>query len=134
MSGLFHVAYMDGTQSEEKTQGRFYGRRRRAYNKCVEEAKRMTGPEGDYDASKYEEVLNSRVTYSESYATLHGISFPGNTFESSDEASNHFQDTLEKWEYAAAVKVRLSDDEMQRAEVSPDADGYCWAIYAWLAG
>jgi hypothetical protein len=135
MGSSFHVAWLNGTQSREDVQDYFDDEKDIAYMKCVDEAEELTRPGSDYEG-QYDEVLQSRVTYSGSYATVSYLNFPEVVFNDSDESTSYFYDgdgELEKWSSAAAVRVKITEEESKKNGATPDDQGYVWLIYAKLA-
>lgn len=135
MGSSNNIAYMNGNQDEQKTQGRFFGRRRRAYNACVAKIEAEIEA-GEYERSDYDELLSSALQYSDSYTTVTGLGFCEERFDSTGDLKAYMfrsEDGVTKWESAMAARVRLTQEEATREGVALDEDGYAWAICAILA-
>ncbi len=135
MGSSQNVAFMNGNQDDQKTQGRFFGRRRRSYNACVAKVEAMIEA-GDYERSDYDELLSTQLQYSDSYTTVNGLGFCEERFDSTGDLYTYMfdsEDGVRKWGSAMAARVRLTQEEATGEGVALDGDGYAWAICAIFA-
>lgn len=132
MGAQYIAEFLDGRYSEDEIELGFDEKKAAAVRECEREARELAGGE----LGSYEDILNTRLNYADSLATVSYMRVEERRFESYDEARLFMygpSSFVEKWGPAGVCKVRLSDEERARERVTPDRDGYCWVLFAILA-
>lgn len=99
------------------------------------EATKLIEESESYTMDDFEEIFETRMAYSESFATTSYLNVSDRKFEGREEAETYYfeQGGVEKWEKAEAAKIKFSDEDCKKYDIERDSDGYVWGLFGILA-